>query len=40
MFRDGPSDLPAARFILLTEKSLGIPAIRKTAFRAARKDLA
>jgi hypothetical protein len=31
MFRDGPSDLPAARFISVTEKSLGIPAIREIA---------
>jgi len=33
MFRDGPSELPAARFISVTEKSLGIPAIRKIAFQ-------
>ena len=34
-FRDGPSELPAARFISVTEKSLGIPAIRKIPFRTA-----
>ena len=32
MFRDGPSGIPAARFISVTEKSLGIPAIRANSF--------
>jgi hypothetical protein len=32
MFWDGPSGLPAARCISVTQKSLGIPAIRETAF--------
>jgi hypothetical protein len=32
MFRDGPSRLAAARFISVTEKSLGIPAIRAAPF--------
>ena len=36
MFRDGPPGRPAARFILVTEKSLGIPAIREQRVVAAR----
>jgi hypothetical protein len=40
MFRDGSSHLAAARFISVTEKSLGIPAIRERPFLSSREGMA